>query len=196
MSRLSHTAQWGPLRSLLFLTPLLVLAPLYSYKTHYGQASVKFSTKVNRADDVLDSPANPRSRHVRSLPPLREPSSSLSLHRIDPVTSLPRLSEARILAHAKYLSEDIGYRTVGTVEHALGDAWMLQEAHAVREECDKIIRAHPERKLECEVWHQQGSGAHRYVSRIPASCPIPRHILGLFPGVAQLVWISTMLWLF
>ncbi|RDX50882.1 hypothetical protein OH76DRAFT_1555381 [Lentinus brumalis] len=80
----------------------------------------------------------------------------------DPVTSLPQLSEAQILAHAKYLSEDIGYRTVGTREHALGDAWMLQQAEALRSECEAVVRAHPERKLQCEVWHQQGSGSHRF----------------------------------
>ncbi|KAI0820291.1 hypothetical protein BC628DRAFT_1524628 [Trametes gibbosa] len=81
---------------------------------------------------------------------------------VDPTTALPQLSEARILAHAKYLSEDIGYRTVGTREHALGDAWVLQQAEAVRAECESIVQAHPERKLQCEVWHQQGSGSHRF----------------------------------
>ncbi|RPD64072.1 hypothetical protein L226DRAFT_544758 [Lentinus tigrinus ALCF2SS1-7] len=80
----------------------------------------------------------------------------------DPVTSLPQLSEAQILGHAKYLSEDIGYRTVGTREHALGDAWVLQQAEALRSECEAVVRAHPERKLQCEVWHQQGSGSHRF----------------------------------
>ncbi|KAI0705019.1 hypothetical protein C8T65DRAFT_653452 [Cerioporus squamosus] len=80
----------------------------------------------------------------------------------DPVTSLPQLSEAQILGYAKYLSEDIGYRTVGTREHALGDAWMLQQAEALRSECEAVVRAHPERKLQCEVWHQQGSGSHRF----------------------------------
>ncbi|KAI0718042.1 hypothetical protein C8T65DRAFT_706971 [Cerioporus squamosus] len=80
----------------------------------------------------------------------------------DPVTSLPQVSEAQILGYAKYLSEDIGYRTVGTREHALGDAWMLQQAEALRSECEAVVRAHPERKLQCEVWHQQGSGSHRF----------------------------------
>ncbi|KAI0332654.1 hypothetical protein GY45DRAFT_1344453 [Cubamyces sp. BRFM 1775] len=81
---------------------------------------------------------------------------------VNPTTSLPQISEAQILAHAKYLSEDIGYRTVGTREHALGDAWVLQQAEAVRAECESIVRANPERKLQCEVWHQQGSGSHRF----------------------------------
>ncbi|KAH9951135.1 hypothetical protein B0H21DRAFT_719728 [Amylocystis lapponica] len=81
---------------------------------------------------------------------------------IHPITGLPQLSEALVLAHAKYLSEDIGYRTVGTREHALGDAWMLQQAEALRTQCQDIVRANPGRKLECEVWHQQGSGSHRF----------------------------------
>ncbi|KAI0794351.1 hypothetical protein C8Q74DRAFT_1365816 [Fomes fomentarius] len=80
----------------------------------------------------------------------------------DPTTSLPQISEAQILAHAKYLSEDIGYRTVGTREHALGDAWVLKQAEALRTECEAVVRGHPERKLQCEVWHQQGSGSHRF----------------------------------
>ena len=75
----------------------------------------------------------------------------------------PQLSEAQVLAHAKYLSEDIGYRTVGSREHALGDAWILRQAEEVRAQCEAAVRAVPERKLECEVWHQKGSGHHRYV---------------------------------
>ncbi|KZT69234.1 hypothetical protein DAEQUDRAFT_811468 [Daedalea quercina L-15889] len=81
---------------------------------------------------------------------------------INPTTGLPQLSEARVLGHAKYLSEDIGFRTVGTREHAEGDAWMLQQADDIRRQCEELVRAHPTRQLECEVWHQQGSGAHRF----------------------------------
>ncbi|KAI0741328.1 hypothetical protein C8Q80DRAFT_1221427 [Daedaleopsis nitida] len=118
--------RWGPIRSLLCLAPLFVVAPFYAYKTHYAL-----------------------------------PVPIVGLY--DPATSLPQISEARILAHAKYLSEDIGYRTVGTREHALGDAWMLKQAEALRTECEAVVRAHPsERKLQCEVWHQQGSGSHRF----------------------------------
>ncbi|KAI0358143.1 hypothetical protein OH77DRAFT_1421438 [Trametes cingulata] len=124
MNKAPHK-RWGPVRSLLCLAPLFLLAPLYSYRAHYA---------------------------------LPEPVVDL----VDPATSLPQISEAQILAHAKYLSEDIGYRTVGTREHALGDAWMLQQAEAVRAECENIVRAHPGRKLQCEVWHQQGSGSHRF----------------------------------
>ncbi|KAI0364703.1 hypothetical protein BV20DRAFT_1029237 [Pilatotrama ljubarskyi] len=124
MNKAAHQ-RWGPVRSLLCLAPLFLLAPFYSYRSHYAL-----------------------------------PEAAVDL--VDPATSLPRLSEAQILAHAKYLSEGIGYRTVGTREHALGDAWMLQQAEALSAECEAIVRAHPGRKLQCEVWHQQGSGSHRF----------------------------------
>lgn len=80
----------------------------------------------------------------------------------DSVTSLPQLSEAEVLSHSKYLSEDIGYRTVGTREHALGDAWMYEKAKELKRQCDEIIKKSPNRKLECEVWRQEGSGSHRF----------------------------------
>lgn len=84
-------------------------------------------------------------------------------HRINPLTSLPQISEAQVLAHAKYLSEDIGYRTVGTREHALGDAWMFAQAEELKAQCDALVKAVPGRRLECEIWRQEGSGHHRYV---------------------------------
>ena len=82
--------------------------------------------------------------------------------RFDPITSLPQLSEAEILGHAKYLSEDIGYRTVGTVEHVLGDMWIHMQALDLQEKCEQIVKSTPGRKLQCEVWKQKGSGSHRY----------------------------------
>ncbi|OBZ74192.1 putative endoplasmic reticulum metallopeptidase 1 [Grifola frondosa] len=124
MSTSPHV-RWGPVRSLLALSPLLLAVPFFSLKAQYA---------------------------------LPKPVTEL----VDPSTGLPQLSEARILEHAKYLSEDVGYRTVGTREHALGDAWMVKQAEALRAECESIVQAHPERKLECEVWHQQGSGSHRF----------------------------------
>ena len=89
--------------------------------------------------------------------------------RINPLTSLPQISEAQILSYAKHLSEDIGYRTVGTREHALGDAWMMQKAEELKQQCDEIVKSVPGRKLECEVWRQEGSGSHRYVLRLRCS---------------------------
>jgi hypothetical protein len=89
------------------------------------------------------------------------------LDSTDPVTSLPQISESQILGYAKYLSEDIGYRTVGTREHALADQWMIDKAEAIKAECDSIALAHG-RNLECEVWRQEGSGSHRCV---PSASP-------------------------
>lgn len=80
---------------------------------------------------------------------------------MNPVTKLPQISESRILSVAKYLSEDLGYRTVGTREHALADKWMVQAAEHVKQNCERIIKKSG-RKLECEVWRQEGSGNHRY----------------------------------
>ena len=75
---------------------------------------------------------------------------------------MPQLSEAQILGYAKHLSEDIGFRTVGTTEHALADKYTYDVALKLKAECDEVARA-TGRKLECEVWRQQGSGSHRYV---------------------------------
>jgi hypothetical protein len=72
-----------------------------------------------------------------------------------------QISEAAILGYAKYLSEEIGYRTVGTVEHARADRWMVEKAEAFKRECEEVVKKSA-RKLECEVWHQRGSGYHRH----------------------------------
>lgn len=80
----------------------------------------------------------------------------------NPITSLPQLSEATILQYAKHLSEDIGYRTPGTREHALADVWMTEKAFQLQEECERVVASQPGRKLQCEVWRQEGSGSHRF----------------------------------
>lgn len=80
---------------------------------------------------------------------------------VNPTTLLPQISETQILSHAKTLSEDIGYRTVGTREHALGDAWMVKQAEDLKRQCEEVVKAYPDRKLQCEVWRQEGSGSHR-----------------------------------
>ncbi|KAF9454480.1 hypothetical protein P691DRAFT_692720 [Macrolepiota fuliginosa MF-IS2] len=116
--------RWGPLRSLLALSPVLIGVPLISLKQHY------------------------------TLP---EPLVDL----VSSSTLLPQISEANILGIAKYLSEDIGFRTVGTFEHALADTWMVQQAEEMQRECERVV-SETGRKLECEVWHQQGSGSHRF----------------------------------
>ncbi|KAG6852572.1 hypothetical protein C0991_010901, partial [Blastosporella zonata] len=79
----------------------------------------------------------------------------------DPTTNLPQISEAQILGFAKYLSEDIGYRSVGTEEHAIADAWMVQQAETMKRNCEDVVAASG-RKLQCEVWRQEGSGSHRF----------------------------------
>ncbi|KAF7968545.1 hypothetical protein HWV62_30167 [Athelia sp. TMB] len=80
----------------------------------------------------------------------------------DPISGLPQISESAILGHARHLSETIGYRTVGTREHALGDAWMVDQAAALKTQCDALVAASPHRALECEVWRQEGNGSHRF----------------------------------
>ena len=85
----------------------------------------------------------------------------LSTYRTNPVTKLPQISESRILGVSKYLSENIGYRIVGTREHALADKWMLEAAEHAKRNCERIVNK-TGRKLECEVWRQEGNGNHRY----------------------------------
>ena len=81
--------------------------------------------------------------------------------RFNAVSNTPQISEREVLSHAQYLSEDIGFRTVGTREHALGDAWMLKEALELKKLCDEAVKDVDERKLECEIDRQVGSGSHR-----------------------------------
>ncbi|KAF9458872.1 hypothetical protein BDZ94DRAFT_1225561 [Collybia nuda] len=121
---MSPRPRWGPIRSLIVLSPVLIGAPFLALKQHYALPS-----------------------------PLTE--------LTNPSTGLPQISEARILGYAKYLSEDIGYRTVGTYEHALADTWMVEQAEAVKKNCEDVVAA-TGRKLECEVWRQEGSGSHRF----------------------------------
>ncbi|EDR02660.1 uncharacterized protein LACBIDRAFT_308176 [Laccaria bicolor S238N-H82] len=64
--------------------------------------------------------------------------------------SLPHVLGARILSVVKHLSEDIGYQTVGTLEHALADKYMVAQAEEVKKNCEKLM-AESGRKLECEV---------------------------------------------
>ncbi len=80
--------------------------------------------------------------------------------RTNPTTNLPQISEQRILGVAKHLSEGIGYRIVGSYEHALADEWMVEAAEQVKRNCERIVLL-TGRKLECEIWRQEGSGNHR-----------------------------------
>jgi len=148
---------WGLFRSLFALAPLLVLVPIVSYRLHYCE----FQSIPLYTSNSLCSPANSSDLAVSTCPSSSSPQSRyldflalFLLCRTDPVTGLPQISESKILGYAKHLSEDIGYRTVGTKEHAIGDAWLLKEAQLIAEKCPK--------SLECEVWRQSGSGSHRY----------------------------------
>ncbi|KAF9224242.1 hypothetical protein BS17DRAFT_795711 [Gyrodon lividus] len=83
-------------------------------------------------------------------------------HPYDPQTHLPHPSEATILTYARYLSEEIGYRTPGTREHAEADSWMVRKAEEMKQLCEEVLKKEQGRKLECEVWRQEGSGSHRF----------------------------------
>ncbi|TFY54790.1 hypothetical protein EVG20_g9564, partial [Dentipellis fragilis] len=126
----STRSRWGPILSLLVLSPLFIGAPLFAIQRHYA------------------------------LPdPIRE--------LVNPVTNLPQLSETQILSYAQHLSEDIGFRTVGTYEHALADEWITNKLRNIKHECEEIVnkeaaKTGSKRKLECEFWRQQGSGSHRF----------------------------------
>ncbi|KAL4061947.1 hypothetical protein V8B97DRAFT_2025645 [Scleroderma yunnanense] len=85
-----------------------------------------------------------------------------NIHPYDPETNIPHPSEATILSYARYLSEDIGYRTPGTREHAIADAWLYQKLHDIGELCRQVVEKEPGRKLECTIWRQEGSGSHRF----------------------------------
>lgn len=83
------------------------------------------------------------------------------MFRVNKDTGAPQISEREILEHARFLSEDVGFRTVGTREHAVGDAWMLDKAFDIKHLCEEATKNSPGRKLECEVHRQAGSGSHR-----------------------------------
>ncbi|KAH7098555.1 hypothetical protein BKA62DRAFT_712707 [Auriculariales sp. MPI-PUGE-AT-0066] len=73
--------------------------------------------------------------------------------QFDVASGLPQISEARILEVAKTL-ETIGYRSVGTREHALADAWALKQVEELAASCPP--------HLQCETWRQVGDGTHRF----------------------------------
>ncbi|KAG8877791.1 hypothetical protein FRC20_010042 [Serendipita sp. 405] len=61
---------------------------------------------------------------------------------------------------------NIGFRTVGSREHALGDAWAVQQVQDLAELCDHVkARAAKDGRtvdLECDWDWQQGSGTHKF----------------------------------
>ena len=80
------------------------------------------------------------------------------LHRYDAQSAVPQLSEAKMLDIARELSETYGYRTVGTREHALADAWFYEQVQELAKNCPPT--------LQCEAWRQVGSGAHRSAAEL------------------------------
>ncbi|KAG8808009.1 hypothetical protein FRC19_006176, partial [Serendipita sp. 401] len=80
----------------------------------------------------------------------------------------PQLSESRILSMVTELTDplNIGFRTVGSREHALGDAWAVQQVQDLAELCDHVrARAAKDGRtvdLECDWDWQQGSGTHKF----------------------------------
>ncbi|KAG6381856.1 hypothetical protein JVT61DRAFT_470 [Boletus reticuloceps] len=54
------------------------------------------------------------------------------------------------------------YRTPGTREHADADAWMVRKAEEIKQLCEEFVKKEEGRKLECEIWRQEGSGSHRF----------------------------------
>ncbi|KAJ3967803.1 hypothetical protein EV361DRAFT_1006474 [Lentinula raphanica] len=84
------------------------------------------------------------------------------LHELYNAESKPQISETRILEVSRIISEDIGFRTPGTYEHALGEDWLWDQVKNIKDECEKIVEKSPHRHLECEIWRQKGSGSHRF----------------------------------
>ncbi|KAH8105695.1 hypothetical protein DFH11DRAFT_1833939 [Phellopilus nigrolimitatus] len=86
-------------------------------------------------------------------------STSSSSRCLGSLTSLRSLSDHEYdAAHASQLS---GHAMLEHRWLVRADTWMLGQAHALKALCD-AVRTEPRRQLECEVWHQQGSGSHRF----------------------------------
>ncbi|CCA75676.1 hypothetical protein PIIN_09666, partial [Serendipita indica DSM 11827] len=83
-------------------------------------------------------------------------------------TGKPQLSEARILSMVAELTDPykVGFRTVGSREHALGDAWAVDQVQGLTALCDHVKSRAKTRgdtvDIECEWDRQQGSGTHKF----------------------------------
>ncbi|EJU00467.1 hypothetical protein DACRYDRAFT_16916 [Dacryopinax primogenitus] len=107
------------------------------------------------------------------------------IEQYHPLTGTPQLSEHHILNTARYLSESIGYRTVGTREHALADVWMSEQLQEVQSLCEEEASRRRERGeggVECEIWRQEGSGKHRVYKSYHG---LTNHILRLSANTTQ-----------
>lgn len=87
---------------------------------------------------------------------------------VDSLEAQPHFSETKSLEYIRTLSEDIGYRIVGTQQHI--DAERYVEAlvkqyegwHTTRSADDLANRTNHQGDTQVEVWTQVGDGAHRF----------------------------------
>lgn len=153
-----YGSRWSPWRSLLVLSPILLGAPWLAYDQHYSTSCPSYKTHSLYSNSCNRTTGFPYCAVKISYDTTHQ--SLIQTYRTNPITKLPQISEERILGIAKHLSEGIGYRIVGSYEHALADDWMVEAAQMVQRNCERIVLL-TKKKLECEVWRQQGSGNHR-----------------------------------
>ncbi|WBW73084.1 ER metallopeptidase Erm1 [Schizosaccharomyces osmophilus] len=84
---------------------------------------------------------------------------------ISPVDSLykpdgtPQLSEKAIMRHVKELSENIGYRILGTVEQDRARRYIMDEVLAIQKNLENSPLSNTH---EIEVYYESGDGAHLF----------------------------------
>ncbi|KEI41749.1 uncharacterized protein L969DRAFT_15765 [Mixia osmundae IAM 14324] len=78
---------------------------------------------------------------------------------VSPVTGHSQFSEARALDVIKYLSEDVGYRIVGTKQMVEAVDYLLEQVRDLQRQ----LAASPLAGMhQIEVWHQKDDGAHLF----------------------------------
>ena len=143
------------------------IAPQLQY-----MASISPSGPYSRLGHNVPLPCVEHGEHTRHLPSLTPLSIPFGYIGLPPpqigtlsVSGGPQISEKKILADTKTLSQTIGYRIVGTKEHARGDDWGVMKVRELKRTCDSVVAKAKEEKrnirLECEWDRQQGSGTHR-----------------------------------
>ncbi|WVQ80122.1 hypothetical protein IAT38_002223 [Cryptococcus sp. DSM 104549] len=85
----------------------------------------------------------------------------------------PQPAEANVLAHIQAL-EDIGYRTVGTYEALAGEKYVLDQVLELVERCNAGA------VLNCEWFHQKGSGFHAFEI-------IDHEVLKAYVGISNII---------
>ncbi|KIJ41840.1 hypothetical protein M422DRAFT_48503 [Sphaerobolus stellatus SS14] len=97
---------WPLLPSLLAIVPLFFGTSLWAVNKYYGEPSIRCCKACTERDFLI-------------LP--------------TPVGQVARLT-ASSNEDAQHLSETIGYRTIGTKEHAEGDAWMVEQVQQLKKD--------------------------------------------------------------